>query len=157
GAISGRLLSVERRTRVRGASEDEVDTLTVVSDAGVVRTIEMGPAVSIQVGERGVRDDISRYMTVMASGRERDVRRMVLNASGTGTRRLFVSYVSEVPVWKSTYRLVLPEGPHEKPRLHGWAIVDNTVGEDWNDVELSLVAGAPQSFVQPISQPFYVR
>ena len=32
--------------------------------------------------------------------------------------------------------------------LEGWAIVDNTVGEDWNDVELSLVAGAPQSFMQ---------
>jgi hypothetical protein len=39
----------------------------------------------------------------------------------------------------------------------GWAIVDNTVGEDWTDVELSLVAGAPQSFVQQISQPFYAR
>src|SRR5208282_4080540 len=34
---------------------------------------------------------------------------------------------------------------------------DNTVGEDWKDVELSLVAGAPQSFIQDISQPFYVR
>ena len=36
-------------------------------------------------------------------------------------------------------------------------MVDNTIGEDWQDVELSLVAGAPQSFVQNISQPYYVR
>jgi hypothetical protein len=44
-----------------------------------------------------------------------------------------------------------------KPLLQGWAIVDNTVGEDWENVQLSLVAGAPQSFVQAISRPYYVQ
>jgi hypothetical protein len=41
--------------------------------------------------------------------------------------------------------------------LQGWAIVDNTVGEDWDNVELSLVAGAPQSFIEQLSQPYYTR
>jgi hypothetical protein len=36
-------------------------------------------------------------------------------------------------------------------------MVDNTVGEDWNNVELSLVAGPPQSFIQQPSQPYYAR
>ena len=35
--------------------------------------------------------------------------------------------------------------------------MDNTVGEDWKDVQLSLVAAAPQSFIQDISQPYYAR
>jgi hypothetical protein len=35
--------------------------------------------------------------------------------------------------------------------------VDNTIGEDWNDVEVSLVAGAPHSFIQQLSQPYYGR
>jgi len=35
--------------------------------------------------------------------------------------------------------------------------VDNTIGEDWNGVELSLVAGAPQSFIQQISQPYFAQ
>jgi hypothetical protein len=51
----------------------------------------------------------------------------------------------------------MPEKPADKPLLQGWAVVDNTIGEDWTDVQLSLVAGAPQSFVQNISQPYYVR
>ena len=80
---------------------------------------------------------------------------MTISTAGDGERSLLVSYISEVPVWKSTYRIVIPsEG---KPLLQGWAIVDNTVGEDWNDIELSLVAGAPQSFVQELSQPYYTR
>ena len=60
-----------------------------------------------------------------------------------------------MPVWKSTYRIVL--GAKAKPLLQGWAIVDNTVGEDWDKVELSLVAGAPHSFIQNLSQPYYTR
>ena len=80
---------------------------------------------------------------------------MTISTAGNGERDLLVSYISEVPVWKSTYRIVIPnEG---KPLLQGWAIVDNTVGEDWKNVELSLIAGAPQSFVQELSQPYYTR
>jgi len=80
---------------------------------------------------------------------------MTISTAGEGERNLLVSYISEMPVWKSTYRIVIPnEG---KPLLQGWAIVDNTVGEDWKNVELSLVAGAPQSFVQQLSQPYYAR
>ena len=64
---------------------------------------------------------------------------MTIATVGTGgARSCWSSYVSEVPVWKTTYRLVLPTGG--APVLQGWAVVDNTIGEDWNDVELSLVA-----------------
>src|SRR3970282_1709119 len=96
-------------------------------------------------------------MGLVASMRDRDLRRMTLSTAGAGERPLFVSYISEVPVWKTTYRLVLPSKANAKPLLQGWAIVDNTVGEDWENVELSLVAGAPQSFIQNLSQPYYSR
>src|SRR5258708_32223338 len=82
---------------------------------------------------------------------------MSISEAGSGDRDIFVSYISEVPVWKSTYRIILPEKAGEKPLLQGWAIVDNTIGEDWKDVQLSLIAGAPQSFIQDISQPQYAR
>ncbi len=41
--------------------------------------------------------------------------------------------------------------------LHAFGLEQNSVGEDWKNVELSLVAGAPQSFVQELSQPYYTR
>jgi hypothetical protein len=41
--------------------------------------------------------------------------------------------------------------------LQGWAIVDNVSATDWSGVELSLVAGAPVSFIQNLSQPIYSR
>ena len=157
GAVetAGRILDIEKDTRTNNFVSTNVFLLTLVSDEGTVKTIELTSGTSVHLDERDVRDDISSYLGIVASSRGEDVRRMVLAAAGTGTRRLAVSYISEVPIWKSTYRLVLPDGGR-KPVLQGWAVVDNTIGQDWSNVELSLVAGAPQSFVQPISQPYYI-
>ena len=153
---SGRLLGIERKP-ARDNTAEPTDILTVISNEGTVRSIELRPTVSVRIAEQDLRDDISRYLAVVASGRDQDVRRMTLAASGNGTRRLLVSYISEVPIWKSTYRLVLPDSHTEQAVLQGWAVVDNTVGADWTNVELSLVAGAPQSFIQQVSQPYYAR
>jgi len=37
----------------------------------------------------------------------------------------------------------LGRGSGSQPVLEGWAIVDNTTGEDWNKIQLSLVSGRP--------------
>jgi hypothetical protein len=153
----GRLLSVERKTRVSGGTTLEVDLATLVTDSGDVRSVEITPAVSVRLAERDVTQEVGRYLSLLASMRQEDLRRMTLVANGSGERQLYVSYISEVPVWKTTYRIVLSSKSEDEPLLQGWAIVDNTVGEDWNNVELSLVAGAPQSFIQQLSQPYYAR
>jgi hypothetical protein len=155
--VNGRLLSVEKRTRGTGDQTTERDELSIVTDSGEVRTIDLTPSTSVRIAERDMADQVGRYLGLLASTRAQDARRMVISTSGSGERQLFVSYISEVPIWKTTYRLVLPTKPDGKPLLQGWAIVDNTVGEDWENVELSLVAGAPQSFIQRLSQPHYGR
>src|SRR3984957_5689483 len=156
-SITGRLLSVERKTRASGGPTLEVDLATLVSDSGEVHSVELTPAVSVRLAESDVSGEVSRHLGLLSSVRQQDIRRMTIDTTGTGDRQLYVSYISEVPVWKTTYRIVLPSKSGESPLLQGWAIVDNTVGEDWDNVELSLVAGAPQSFIQQLSQPLYGR
>jgi len=156
--VAGRLLSVERVERRRDASTSTtVDAVTLVTDGGDVQQIALDPGITVRIAEPGLNREVGQYLSLVASERDQDLRQLTLATTGAGERDLFVSYISEVPVWKATYRLVLPAtGEARQPLLQGWAIVDNTVGADWNNVELSLVAGAPQSFVQPISQPYYV-
>jgi len=158
GTITGRLLSVERKTRT--TKEGQVipyDEISVITDGGEVRTAELGGATSVRLAERDLNQEVGRYLNLLASTRLQDLRRMTISSAGAGDRQLFVSYISEVPLWKTTYRIVMPTKATAKPLLQGWAIVDNTVGEDWENVELSLVAGAPQSFIQQLSQPYYSR
>jgi hypothetical protein len=156
-AITGRLLSIERKTRISGGTTLEIDYLSLITDSGDVRTTELSPAFSVRLLEKGLPAKVDRYLDLVSSSRDADVRRMVISTEGSGERSLFVSYISEVPVWKATYRIVLNSKTRKMPLLQGWAVVDNTVGQDWDNVQLSLVAGAPQSFVQNLSQPYYSR
>jgi hypothetical protein len=160
---TGRLLSIEERAlQGKNAANDGSDgqkatvtQVSLVSDGGEVRVFDLTPSTSVRVTEKDVNEEVGKYLGVVASTRDQDLRRMTISTAGNGERDLLISYISEVPVWKSTYRIVIPNDG--KPLLQGWAIVDNTVGEDWKNVELSLIAGAPQSFVQELSQPYYTR
>jgi hypothetical protein len=158
----GRLLSVETVTLTDDSDKksDRLITQTqisIITDAGELRTFRLSPATGVRLLDQEVNQEVGRYLGLLASERAADVRKMTISTEGSGERELVVSYISEVPVWKSTYRIVLPSRADQKPLLQGWAVVDNTVGEDWDNVELSLVAGAPQSFIQQISQPYYAR
>src|SRR5712664_301810 len=156
-AVTGKLLSVEQKSRVKDNGKTEWTEIALVSDNGEVRTAEVTPSTSVRIAEKDLQMEVGRYLGLIASSRDQDLRRMTISTTGAGERNLYVSYISEVPIWKTTYRIVLPSKAEKKPLLQGWAIVDNTIGEDWDSVELSLVAGAPHSFIQQLSEPFYGR
>jgi hypothetical protein len=135
-SLNGRLLSIERKTRIAGGNTSEVDFLSLLTESGEVRTTELSPAFSVRLLERGLPDKVERYLDLASISREPDTRRMSVSTEGAGQRSLFLSYISEVPVWKATYRIVLnPKRPNAPPLLQGWAIVDNTVGQDWENVQ----------------------
>jgi len=156
-AMTGKLLSVERKTQNGSNWTVETDEISLITDGGEIRSVDINPITSVRIAEKDLQVEVGKYLGLIASSRDQDVRRMTISTTGAGERNLYVSYISEVPIWKTTYRIVLPSKPEKNPLLQGWAIVDNTIGEDWNEVELSLVAGAPHSFIQELSQPYYGR
>ena len=70
-------------------------------------------------------DELSKALTALAQARDQDKKPVTLNFSGDGERPVRIGYVVETPVWKTSYRLVLPgEADKAKPKLVGWAIVE---------------------------------
>jgi hypothetical protein len=55
-----------------------------------------------------------------------------------------LTYVTESPSWKPTYRVAV--GAKGKVMLEGWAIVDNTSGEDWKGVVVGVGSSSALSF-----------
>ncbi len=157
--LSGRLVNIEYRkeTDKSGATSEDHYFLIVETDAGALRTAEITDAVSVRMIDPSLQKQFASYLEIIASAQDQQLRHLTLEDRGQGERQLQVSYISEVPVWKSTYRIVFPRDPNGNATVQGWAVVDNTVGVDWDNVQLSLVAGAPQSFIQPLSQPLYTQ
>jgi hypothetical protein len=165
-SITGRLLSIEIRSVPEKGDNDSRPSidhyfLTVVSDSGEVRTVELTSTSSVHLLDTALHQDVSRYLELLAGNRSQGLRHLTLDDHGAGTRELHVSYISEVPIWKSTYRILFTDSANaaatQTATLQGWAVVDNTVGTDWVNVQLSLIAGSPQSFIQPLSDPIYSR
>ena len=153
--VVGRLLNAESRVTQAGDPPVERDEISLVTDGGELVTLPVNANTRIRVADPDRRQDLGRYLTITATNGTRSPRRMLISTAGTGARQFLVSYVGEAAVWKTTYRLVFPTAADRAPLLQGWAVVDNVSATDWTDVELSLVAGAPQAFRQTLSLPLF--
>jgi len=152
---AGVVVGIEKRARTQGAEKFETQELVLVSDGGELRSIPLDQIRGIKLLDAKLREDLDQYLSILQSTIHKNLRKLTISTTGQGERDLFLSYVVEAPVWKTTYRVVLDA--KSKPFLQGWALVDNVQDEDWNEVTLSLVSGAPVSFIQDLQQPRYKR
>lgn len=156
GTISGIILGVEKKQKAAGdkGAVVEVHVLNIVS-RGQIRSLELGELRSVQLDDPKLQEELSAALAALAQARDQDKKPVTIHFTGQGDHRVRVGYVIETPVWKTSYRLILPSGD-AKSHLQGWAIIDNQTDNDWTNVQLSLVSGRPISFIQDLYQPLYV-
>lgn len=168
--VSGQVVGVETRTRpstVPGGAPSVDEQLSLLGDAGL-STVDLSAVRSLRFLDEKLDREFRSALSLLASASDDRRRSVELRFDGSGKRSVRVGYVSEAPLWKVSYRLLLggaslstgPSSPGksgaEKPWLQGWALVENTSDDDWKGVRLSLVSGRPVSFVQDLYQPLYL-
>src|SRR5919108_3942067 len=158
--VAGRLVGVElaedapaRRALV--ALWDDARGGVVVQPLGDVREVVL-------------RDDHNqqdlRYF--LDASRSEESRRTVTVRLGPGEHDLAVSYLVPSPTWRVSYRLgagaergagatggagAVPAPREGAVALPGWGLFDNRLDEDLQDVQVTLVAGQPISFVYDLA------
>jgi hypothetical protein len=130
--------------------------VTLMTDKGLQQFV-LEDAESLQFADPAVRAQVSKALAAIASNRAKDARTVELTSKGQGRRTVRVAYIVTAPLWKASYRLTVPgEGDVAKAHLQGWAVVENMSGQDWKDVELTLVSGHPVTFRQALYQSYYI-
>ena len=69
---------------------------------------------------------------------------MVIELPSGSPTDLSLTYVTEAPAWKPSYRIMVARDG--SVRLQGWAIVNNTSGEDWKNVVVGVGSSSALSF-----------
>ena len=133
----------------------EREFVTLLLDSGDMRTLDLAAASGIRFTDAKLQANFKDYLSAVAAARSKDKRSVYIDSTDARQREIVASYTIPAAVWKSSYRLML--GEKGQPTLEGWAIVDNTTGEDWDKVQLSLVSGRPISFVSQLYAPKYVQ
>ena len=158
-SISGRIVSVQDETVTTndGKATTKRTRVTLLTDRGLQQFI-LEDAENLQFADQALRDKVAQALMALQTNRAKDARTLELTTRGQGKRTVRVAYIVEVPVWKASYRLTLPGDPASpKAALQGWATVENLSGQDWKDIELTLVSGRPVAFHQALYEAYYVK
>jgi len=136
--VSGRLTAEE------GSSPADGPVLNLWCAEGL-RAVKLSDVQRVRFLNPVLDSEVKKALEVLALAHDTQKKAVSLNCMGEGKRTVKVGYVVENPIWKTSYRLVLDKKTG-KPYLQGWAIVENTQDEDWNNVRMALVSGRPISF-----------
>ena len=145
--VGGRLVAADDK-------HSEREQAVLLLDSGDLRTLDLAAAGSIRFADPKLQAQLKDYLTIVNQSRSLDKRSIYIDSSDAKERQIQASYMIPTPVWKSSYRLVFND--KTEPTLEGWAIIDNTSGEDWTNVLLSVVSGRPVSFISKLYEPKYV-
>src|SRR6266481_37975 len=156
-AITGRIVSVQDETVTTndGKATTKRTRITLLTDRGLQQFI-LEDAENLQFTDSALRDKVAQALLAIQTNRAKDARTLELSARGQGKRTVRVAYIVEVPVWKASYRLTLGDATAPRSALQGWATVENLSGQDWKDIELTLVSGRPVAFHQALYEAYYV-
>jgi len=155
--ISGKVLGVEAKSRQILPSNTLVqqEFLTLVTAEGI-KCIPLDTVASITLADEKLNGELGKALALLVESRDANSKPVQINFSGKGDRAVRIGYISEAPVWRTSYRLVLREEKKEEGVLQGWAIVENTSDFDWEKVDLTLVSGRPISFIMDLYTALYV-
>jgi hypothetical protein len=168
-AMTGRIVGTEQEpllTPPVGTDPSEQPTpathtrVTLLTADGLQQFV-LQEATSVQLTDPALRNRVGAALDAARQQTAASFRHLTVRTTGDGARRVSVGYVVAVPLWKASYRLVLPAAPSapkggDHARVQGWAVLENQSGQDWKGVDLTLHAGNPVTFHQAIYASYYV-
>ncbi len=150
GEFKGRVFSLDQWIDGQGYTRP---ALNLIDDEGI-RKVDVGNLSSLRFTDTVLQGELVRALEEISRSRIKASRSIRIHLKGAGERRVRLSYIRPVPLWKSSYRIVVNE--NGKGRLEGWALVQNTGTHPWKEIRMSFVAGSPNAFSMDLATPLYV-
>lgn len=163
GKLRGRIVMVEhlvnepdpnRRPQDEGEFEGESrDWKVTLLEGNRLKVVRLSKVTDVTLQDGDLAMQLHRRLDASAGEGMFQQVEVSIALAGGDRHDLKVSYVVAAPMWKPTYRVVLPAAGDGTALLQGWAIVDNTSGEDWSSVNLALTSGEPIAFQYDLHTP----
>ncbi len=154
--MTGRVLRAETVTEPSGRQGGVPRTRVTLLTADGMQQFVLEDAAAVQVADPLLRARLADALAALRGAAAAQTRRIALDLAGTGRREVRVGFVAAAPLWKATYRLLLPAQDGAPARLQAWAVLENDGTADWKDVDLTLQYGNPVTFRQALYRSYYV-
>jgi hypothetical protein len=150
GTLEGTLLGVELE------EEHHLERARIsLEHEGRISIIKLETLEHLEVLDATAKGDLQ--FSLQSAKRDEDRSSAIVRLS-PGDHDLSVQYIAAAPAWRVSYRLISESTNAEDQNtraifLQGWGLFDNTLEEDLENVELSLMAGMPVSFRYALFEP----
>jgi hypothetical protein len=147
--ITGRVIGLDQRNQrqIQLGMPAIQDMVSILTDDGQVKMFLLETLRSLQILDTQSEHDLSYFLDTSVGD---DNRRTVNLRLSAGEHQLVVYYVAPSPTWRVSYRLVAETDTGKesgRALLQGWGLFDNRLEEDLENVQVTLVAGQPISFI----------
>jgi hypothetical protein len=163
GTLTGSIVGVEHKQQAVGKDVVQVECLNLWCADGM-RSLKLAEVQRVRFLNAIMESEFRKALDTLAQGHDSQKKAVSIHFAGQGKRGVKVGYVVENPIWKTSYRLVLPPLKNDddkkeakKPYLQGWAVVENQTDEDWNDVRMALISGRPISFQMNLYDALFIK
>ncbi|MCL4674689.1 MAG: hypothetical protein KJZ59_01350 [Pararhodobacter sp.] len=163
-AMIGAPLIVERRgesweglnmgVSQRPCEDGPCNVLNLQGADGTLHSFVMDDALGVRFAEAA--DQATLTAALRAWRGSANPRRVELQLSSDNpeARDVGLVYLQNAPLWRTAWRAVdTPDGI----RLIGWAVVENTTGIDWQDIDLTLATGSVRAIQARLYERRYAR
>lgn len=116
--------------------------LTLRSDDGTIRQIPLDEATELRFVDETDRAAVARGLDALRAASRALTLDVTLSSTRADPREVRLGWLQPAPIWKTAWRV---EDDDDGLQLTGWAVVENTTGQDWDSVELTLATGAVQA------------
>lgn len=141
--VEGKVLGVDKWSAGAADSNGSSQRVSILMDGGFLKSIPIESVSLFRMLESQVQQDFAFSLDLKRSSNDNNMQKLsVFYSDADPPVTLVARYGFRVSEWKSSYRMKLSDHP-TLFKLDGLAIVENSLDEDWNDVSLTLVVGAP--------------
>lgn len=181
----GKVLGTQKtKTAPTGQAIIETDNLILAFESGEIKPIPIAEIEGLEITDSTVDKDLKYFLeTIVGQNKEKN-KTVTIFFEGKQKSEFILNFLQETPAWKTTYRVYLEEeaikvekegkereikaskksptkkeekiNDKKKIALQGWAIVDNPLDEDWENVDLTLVTGLPVTFIYDSYSPQWI-
>lgn len=129
---------------------------------GKVRRVSLAHLISFDVVNHQLRASLRKALRYMAANRHKGAATITIRFRGRSQRSVQFGYATQAPLWRITYRLLLPASQTANQASNSAivladAIVHNTTSASWQHITLHINGSWPHSFIEDLRHPLYGR
>ena len=161
--VTGKIMGIEFIEKLSKVEKITEKMLILLQDDEIISKYNFSEIRSFEIINEEIKKDLRFFLDTVIAGKKKDAKKIIINCESGGEdnieRNIFVSYIREAPIWKTSYRLIMSkkQAMEQKCLISGWGLIENTTNQDWDEITLSLVAGLPVSFIYSFYRPIFIQ